>query len=116
MAKKKHNPLPGFGLTLGFTLFYLSVIVLIPLGGLVLKSSNLSWVEFWKLATTERAWYRGSLRPTPFVKFFAEARTRVTLTQVFWPQIRDQVCSGLSAPCQHVEARRPTRLALPGPD
>ena len=55
MAWKKHSPLPGFGLTLGFTLFYLSVIVLIPLGGLVLRASSLSWEEFWKLATTDRA-------------------------------------------------------------
>lgn len=55
MAWKKNSPLPGFGLTLGFTLFYLSAIVLIPLGALVLRASSLSWVEFWKLATTDRA-------------------------------------------------------------
>lgn len=55
MAAKKHSPLPGFGLTLGFTLFYLSVIVLIPLGALALRASSLTWVEFVKLATTERA-------------------------------------------------------------
>jgi sulfate transport system permease protein len=55
MAGKKRSPLPGFGLTLGFTLFYLSVIVLIPLGALVLRASSLSWAEFWKLATTDRA-------------------------------------------------------------
>ncbi len=36
MAKKKFKVLPGFGLTMGFTLFYLSVIVLIPLGGIVI--------------------------------------------------------------------------------
>jgi sulfate transport system permease protein len=47
--------LPGFGLTLGFTLFYLSVVVLIPLGALALRASSLTWAEFWKLATTERA-------------------------------------------------------------
>lgn len=55
MALKKHSPLPGFGLTLGLTLFYLSVVVLIPLGGLALRASSLSWAEFWKLATTDRA-------------------------------------------------------------
>ena len=55
MAAKKHSPLPGFGLTLGFTLFYLSAVVLIPLAALTLRASELSWADFWKLATTERA-------------------------------------------------------------
>jgi sulfate transport system permease protein len=52
---RKFNPLPGFGLTLGFTLTYLSLIVLVPLGGLVLKAVKISWPEFWALATTDRA-------------------------------------------------------------
>ncbi len=55
MAQKKFNALPGFGLTLGFTLFYLSVVVLIPFGGLVLRTCELSWSTFWELATTPRA-------------------------------------------------------------
>jgi sulfate transport system permease protein len=55
MAAKKHSPLPGFGLTLGFTLFYLSAVVLIPLAALTLRASELSWADFWRLATTERA-------------------------------------------------------------
>ncbi|HWI58337.1 MAG TPA: sulfate ABC transporter permease subunit CysT, partial [Bacillota bacterium] len=55
MGQKKFNALPGFGLTTGFTLFYLSVIVLIPFGGLIIRACELSWGEFWRLATTERA-------------------------------------------------------------
>jgi len=55
MVARKFNPLPGFGLTMGFTLFYLSVIVLIPLGGIVLKTLGIPWKEFWHLATTDRA-------------------------------------------------------------
>jgi sulfate transport system permease protein len=55
MVQKKFNALPGFGLTLGFTLFYLSAIVLLPLAGLVIRACELSWSEFWRLATTERA-------------------------------------------------------------
>ena len=55
MFRKKHNPLPGFGLTLGFTLFYLSAIVIIPLGALVLRACEMSWSDFWRLATTDRA-------------------------------------------------------------
>src|SRR5262245_27583239 len=43
MAGKKFNALPGFGLTLGFTMFYLSVIVLIPLGGLFFRVSQAGW-------------------------------------------------------------------------
>lgn len=47
--------MPGFGLTMGFTLFYLSAIVLIPIGGLILKTLGIPWSEFWRLATAERA-------------------------------------------------------------
>jgi len=55
MAEKKFNVLPGFGLTMGFTVFYLSAIVLIPVAGLFLKILEISWADFWRLATTERA-------------------------------------------------------------
>jgi sulfate transport system permease protein len=55
MAEKKFNALPGFGLTMGFTLFYLSALVIIPIGGLVIRTLGISWSEFWHLATTERA-------------------------------------------------------------
>jgi sulfate transport system permease protein len=55
MGHRKFNALPGFGLTLGFTLFYLSAIVLIPLGALVLRATSMTWADFWQLATTERA-------------------------------------------------------------
>ena len=55
MARKKFNVLPGFGLTMGFTLFYLSAIVLIPFAGLVVRTLDLSWADFWRLATAPRA-------------------------------------------------------------
>lgn len=55
MAARKFNVLPGFGLTMGFTLFYLSAIVLIPIGGIILKTLGIPWTEFWHLATTDRA-------------------------------------------------------------
>lgn len=54
-VSKRFSALPGFRLTLGFTLFYLSAIVLIPFGALILRACELSWGEFWRLATTERA-------------------------------------------------------------
>jgi sulfate transport system permease protein len=55
MAEKRFNALPGFGLTIGFTLFYLSAIVLIPIAGLFLRALEISWSDFWRLATTARA-------------------------------------------------------------
>ncbi|MDB6020886.1 MAG: sulfate transporter permease [Pedosphaera sp.] len=55
MGKKKFNPLPGFGLTMGYTLLYLSVLVLIPIAGLFLKAFQLSWTELWHLIATPRA-------------------------------------------------------------
>ena len=53
-AFRKPSDIPGFGLALGFTLTYLSLIVLIPLAALVLKTATLGWPEFWKLATDPR--------------------------------------------------------------
>jgi sulfate/thiosulfate transport system permease protein len=52
---RRFNALPGFKLTLGFTLFYLSAIVLIPFGALILRTLEISWSDFWHLATTDRA-------------------------------------------------------------
>ena len=46
--------LPGFGLTLGYTIFYLTVIILIPLVGLVWRSASLGWAEFFAIAADER--------------------------------------------------------------
>lgn len=54
-SKSKYNPLPGFGLTLGFTLFYLSAIVLIPIAALAIKLFGVSWKEFFEVAFNERA-------------------------------------------------------------
>lgn len=46
--------LPGFGLTLGFTLFYLALVVLIPLSAVFLKTFTLTWDGFWSAVTSER--------------------------------------------------------------
>lgn len=51
---KKHSTLPGFGLTLGYTVLYLSIIVLIPLSTLVFKTASLSWVEFAEAVLSPR--------------------------------------------------------------
>ncbi len=46
--------LPGFGLSLGYTVFYLSFIVLVPLAALVVKAFGLSLLEFFTIATSPR--------------------------------------------------------------
>ena len=51
---KLHSVLPGFNLTLGFTLLYLSLIVLIPLSATFLKTTALSWEAFWSTVTEPR--------------------------------------------------------------
>jgi sulfate transport system permease protein len=52
---KQRSILPGFGLSLGFTLFYLSLIVLIPLSAVFIKTSSLTWTQFWHIVTAPRA-------------------------------------------------------------
>ena len=52
---KKQSILPGFGLTFGFTLLYASLIVLIPLSTLFLKTLSISWGEFWLAVSSPRA-------------------------------------------------------------
>ncbi len=52
---KTRRVLPGFELTLGFTLAYLSLVVLIPLSTIVLKTTTLGWSAFWATVTSPRA-------------------------------------------------------------
>jgi sulfate transport system permease protein len=46
--------LPGFGLTLGFSLFYLSLVVLLPLAALALRAASFGWPSFWAATTAPR--------------------------------------------------------------
>ncbi len=55
MASVNRRVLPGFSLSLGYSVFYLSVLVLLPLGACFLKAASLSWSEFWATVWTERA-------------------------------------------------------------
>jgi sulfate transport system permease protein len=54
MILKQRSILPGFGLSMGFTLLYLSLIVLIPLSALFLRTTVLSWEQFWATVTDPR--------------------------------------------------------------
>jgi sulfate transport system permease protein len=51
---KRHSVLPGFGLAMGFTLLYLSLVVLIPLSTLFLKSASLGADGFWRAVSAPR--------------------------------------------------------------
>ena len=51
---KEPSIIPGFGMTLGFSLAYLSLIILIPLAGLVWRASSLTWGEFMSILFDER--------------------------------------------------------------
>ena len=53
-SAKSRRVLPGFGLSMGVTLSYLSLIVLIPLTAVFIKSASLGWTEFWHVATAPR--------------------------------------------------------------
>ncbi len=54
MSEKHNNVLPGFNLSLGFTIFYLSLIVLIPLSAAFIKTSSLNFHEFWVAVASPR--------------------------------------------------------------
>ncbi len=69
VRSKKIRVLPGFKLTLGFTLFYLGLIVLIPLAAVFWKTSTLTWPEFWQTITMPTA--MASYRLTFGASFFA---------------------------------------------
>lgn len=55
MAGVNRRILPGFSLTLGYTVFYLSVLVLIPIAAAFFSAAQLSFAEFWGAVWTERA-------------------------------------------------------------
>jgi sulfate transport system permease protein len=54
MANKNNSVLPGFKLTLGYTVLYLGLIVLIPLACTFWKASALTWDQFWHIVTAPR--------------------------------------------------------------
>jgi sulfate transport system permease protein len=54
LTLKRRTILPGFSLTLGFTVLYLGLIVLIPLLALVLKSTTMTWERFWETVSDPR--------------------------------------------------------------
>ncbi len=77
--RARSGAIPGFGLTMGMTLFWLSLVVLIPLAGLLFKAAG-SWADLWETVSSPRALsaYR--------VSFFAAA-TAAAINGIFGPVV-----------------------------
>ncbi|MFL6581093.1 MAG: sulfate ABC transporter permease subunit CysT [Burkholderiales bacterium] len=83
---KRHSVLPGFSLALGFTLLYLSLIVLIPLSAAFVKTAALSLPQFWATVTTPRV--MASYRLTFGASFAAALLNAVFGLLVAWVLVR----------------------------
>ncbi|SCY36579.1 sulfate transport system permease protein [Nitrosospira sp. Nl5] len=83
---KQHSVLPGFNLALGFTLVYLSLIVLIPLSAAFIRTSALTWPEFWAVVTTPRV--VASYRLTFGASFAAALLNAIFGLLVAWVLVR----------------------------
>lgn len=86
MRFRQPSVLPGFGLTLGFTLTYLSGIVLVPLAALILKSAGLGWAEIWRIATDART--LAALRLSFGASFIAASINAVFGVLLAWVLVR----------------------------
>ena len=83
---RQPSVIPGFGLTLGFSLAYLTLIILIPLSGLVWRSAALGWADFWAIAVDRRT--LNALKISFGTAFIAAAVNVVFGTVVAWVLVR----------------------------
>ena len=86
---RRHQParvLPGFNITLGYTVMYLSLIVLIPLSALIFKTFTLTWDQFWAAVTGPRV--LASYRLTFGASFLAALVNVVFGLLVAWVLVR----------------------------
>ena len=86
MTKKRNRVLPGFHLTLGYTLLYLGLIVLVPLAAIFIKSSELSWAEFSHTVFSPQA--RAAYSLSFGASFFAAVVNAVFGLVVAWVLVR----------------------------
>jgi sulfate/thiosulfate transport system permease protein len=80
------SQIPGAALALGLALTYLSLLVLVPLGGLVVRSATLSWAEFWTAVSSPRA--AAAYRVTFGTAFAAAAINAVFGAVTAWVLVR----------------------------
>jgi sulfate/thiosulfate transport system permease protein len=88
VARRQSRVLPGFRLTLGFTLIYLALIVLVPLSALILKTFSLTWVQFLDAVTSPRV--MASYRLTFGASLIAACINAVFGLLVAWVLVRYQ--------------------------
>jgi len=81
-----HRVLPGFGLALGYTLVYLSLLILLPLGAMVMKAGDLGFAQLVDIATGERA--LASFRVTFGASFLAASINAFFGLIVAWILVR----------------------------
>ena len=83
---RRHSVLPGFGLALGFTVLYLSLVVLVPLSAAFVKTATMSWPEFVDTVTAPRV--LASYRLTFGASFVAAILNAVFGLLVAWVLVR----------------------------
>jgi sulfate transport system permease protein len=86
MPAKSRRVLPGFGLSLGITCTYLSLIVLLPLATILTRTFDLSWAQFWGTVTNPRV--VASYRVTFGASFAAAVVNSVFGLLVAWVLVR----------------------------
>jgi sulfate transport system permease protein len=86
MARSEARVLPGFSLTLGYTVFYLSVLVLLPIAACFLKATSLTFADFWQAVWTERA--RAAYSLTFGAAFVAAVVNTVLGLMLAWVLVR----------------------------
>jgi sulfate transport system permease protein len=86
MRFKSTGVLPGFGLSMGFTLTYLSLIVLLPLSALILKTTTLTWPQFVEEVTSPRV--MASYKLTFGASFIAAVINSIFGAVVAWVLVR----------------------------
>ena len=83
---KRHSALPGFNLSLGYTLTWLSLVVLLPLAAVFVKSAGLTLEQFWQVTTTPRV--LASYRLTFGASLLAAAINAVFGLLLAWSLVR----------------------------
>ena len=86
MRRPSESVLPGFGLSMGITVAYLGLVVLIPLSTIFLRSSSLGWSGFWQVVTSPRA--LASYRLSFGASLLAAAANLVFGVLVAWVLVR----------------------------
>lgn len=85
-TRSRASVLPGFRLTLGYTLVYLSLIVLIPLSAVFFKTAGLGWLDFWAAVTSPRV--LASYRLTFGASLVAAAVNALAGSVIAWMLVR----------------------------